>query len=235
MLNQSEVNKVIHDSIQSELQQCMAAKGFEYPVQPYIADNDFLAKRYGVSPEVAEEIGYQSVDLLLANQDAVMVEPLPEAPAFVDALFGQAGASDGGCVQIAQENVYGGTDDAQRFDGESRFIESLVEEAFQRALGSAQFIDLMLRWSSCMDDKGYDFATRVEVLIVNWPEPRPTTNERETAVADTECLEKVGYATTVLAFEQKAQDELVDENRLRIDEFKLAQDELVDRLLKTRP
>lgn len=239
MAAQSDMNRSIQDATQSAIAACMDQQGFVYQPVQYVPDRDFLAKRYGVQPWVADRIGYQSVDALETDDSVVdhepSVPPQDQGVGYELALFGRdesaellpAGSDSdeadqgfyelrGGCVGFARDAVFETADAAVEYLNADSFIQSLIGQAFAEARAAPEVEEARRDWVECMAGKGYTFGSRDDLVSRGWPEPRPTPDEHDTAVADTRCLEEVGYANALLNAEASAQARLVDENEAAI-------------------
>ena len=89
----SAQREVIHAAESALIAECMDTQGFEYLSVPYRADQDFLGKRFGVTPDIADRIGFQSLDALNPAAEPMPAVPDP-GPAYHRALIGEAEAAE---------------------------------------------------------------------------------------------------------------------------------------------
>jgi hypothetical protein len=201
---------------------CMAAKGFVYPVgavvhQPTAPAIEEIDRAIGATnPNDIATHGYV-VDFGVADTG----KPTDDSPAFHAALFGPSDVTDTipitdpdtgvitgsveirqGCVGHADGVVYGDAQAKAQFVGIDLQLQHLAIDAITASLSSKSIVALFGAWSACMKTKGYDYNDPLQPLSVEWPEPRPSQHEVETAIADVDCKASIGL---VIAFRTEVQ------------------------------
>jgi hypothetical protein len=172
LVEASSQRELIHDAEAAEISKCMTAVGFDYVSPEYVPDLDFLGRRYGVAPEVAAQIGFQSIDLLDGVSDATenfaYLQAL-EDPAYQQALIGMETDStrvemadgntltfSGGCAGQARMSVYGSNDLAARFAEMDQVVQRIDLDANAFAMASEETQTALALWARCMHEHGFE-------------------------------------------------------------------------------
>lgn len=127
---------------------------------------------------------------------------------FQTALVGPEGDHGRGCASTTSATVYGP-------DGESGVaigdLSNLDSEVTTLVRASAEYRALEREWVACMAQSGYAFEDRDVFSNVAWKDPRPTAEERQTALADFDCRAAVDWGTRYNAVQHREHDRLADE------------------------
>ena len=236
----SAQREVIHAAESRLIAECMDTQGFEYLSVPYRADQDFLGKRFGVTPDIADRIGFQSLDALNPAAEPMPAVPDP-GPAYHRALIGEAEAAEDvqipgtgisvtlveGCSGQARRTLFGSDEAALDFARLDQRIQRLDLDALSGATASQAVQEALEMWRACMADRGLAFDSRESLLNIDWAIPRPGEEERRAAVADAECLQEAGYAKALSQELRTRQLELIDEAPGLIDEFTEVRDSVL--------
>ncbi|MEV4377330.1 hypothetical protein [Streptosporangium sp. NPDC049644] len=180
-----------------------------------------------LDPEIAAESGYPRLpSAKTAPTDAQSKhEPTPEEKAAfyggtAQTMTGRA-VPAGGCVRQADQSIYGKAGGALPADPRSLAVGSR-----SRALGDSRVRAAITAWRTCMHDAG---MTSYQHPVTSKNDSRwqsrdagtpASAEEKRVAVADANCQSKVNlvgvYKTVRKAYEQQ----LLDDNRAKIDESK---------------
>jgi len=223
---------------------CMRGAGFPvttaglFQVQPgpYTLD-----RRYGTySPDVARTRGYKPED---SDPNDNRQLPVPESPAQRSAfLLALTGTADGlphdfvnlvdpsgvqigqvaaphGCQAEAMTRLYGGLQQLAIYREDDLFIQTVASKAQAMAATDPAVLAVEQAWSDCMHKHGYEYRIPGDPQFADWPEPRPTTSETDTAVADMTCRQQVEYLRVLAAAEGRAQLELINADGATLNEI----------------
>ena len=137
---------------------------------------------------------------------------------------------DQGCRGHAQAEVFGGVDSYLNYQQTQVWLQVAVLNIRQAAENVEPARDAGQLWLDCMSragfppnhpfwpsevafvaEEGSDFLGAIPAIGANWPvlpEPRPSPEEIEMAVADVTCKEESGWTMLVFTEEYRRQDEL---------------------------
>jgi xanthine dehydrogenase iron-sulfur cluster and FAD-binding subunit A len=73
---------------------------------------------------------------------------------------------------------------------------------------------------------GYTFANPTEAIAAQWPDPRPTQDEIETAVQDAECKVDTGYRDAIVLAESRSQTEATSEYGPQLGEVRARREQI---------
>lgn len=172
---------------------CMESEGFEYRALPVYTETEidkrsFFEANFGVGDrEHAQTSGYEYSD---SGNDEFYETP-PSSSAEIAALEGTSDSP--GCVETAAIALYGSLDLASDYDTTRYTIENLMVDIRSEYQSSEAYRILNGEWSECMAEEGYEYGSPAEPIVRDWPEPRPTEEERATAIADVGCQELTSY------------------------------------------
>ena len=237
---------------------CLQSRGFDVSMDglfqvtpgPYTLD-----RRYSTyTPATARTRGYQPE---VNNPSDLRQLPLPEDPAqraafllaltgsedglprdfvsMVDPTTGEAigsVATPGGCQKGAVEQIYGSVEQFAAFRQDDYFIQTLTSQAQAMAATDPELDKQQRDWAACMAAVGYQYHSPSEPQFAEWPEPRPTADEIDTAVADMTCREQTNYLAAVAFAERSAQSTLIDSHSALLEEILLRRDAV---LAKAKP
>jgi len=234
---------------------CLQSRGFDVSMNglfqvlpgPYTLDRRYstytaeTARTRGYQPEVNDprdlrqlpvpEDTAQRAAFLLALTGAE--DGLPrDVVSMVDPVTGAATGSvviPGGCQKGAVEQIYGSLEQFAAFRQDDYFIQTLTSEAQATAAADPELEKQRQDWASCMSAVGYQYDSPSEPQFAEWPEPRPTTDEIDTAVADMTCRESTKYLTIVAAAERRSQTKLIDSHTELLAEILLTRDAVLAR------
>jgi hypothetical protein len=108
---------------------------------------------------------------------------------------------EGGCIAEADEAL-GGSEPPAPVD---------VVDVFKSAEGDSRIQAAWKRWSACMKDAGYDYASPWEPNNAKWP-AEVTPKEIQTAVDDVECRSSTNLVGTWMAVEAAYQREAIEKD-----------------------
>lgn len=138
-------------------------------------------------------------------------------------------ATPGGCQKGAVEHIYGSLEQFAAFRQDDYFIQTVTSEAQATAATDPELDKQRRDWASCMSAVGYQYDSPSEPQFAEWPEPRPTTAEIDTAVADMTCREKTKYLAVIGAAERRAQSKLIDSHSALLAEILSRRDAVLAR------
>jgi hypothetical protein len=197
-----------------EIRKCMQALGFTYP-KPIMPSKKARPVSFddviGVTSfDRASEYGY-GLPPESDDDDAVeQITPEQQTDAFVRALQGNEAPKKrdtknpetgvkmgeaihyGGCIGKAIDIVYGGIDRQDEYMAIDIMLQREGNETLTLAKQSQKFLETVKTWSSCMATAGYSFSSPDDLSEKQWPEPRPSQVELETAKTDVRCKESTG-------------------------------------------
>jgi hypothetical protein len=234
-------------AIERRIAECMNADGFAYdqppPTQVSNGRRPFWEANFGLfDNKTAQEHGYSVAPL----DDPGFEQPSTE-PAYISALFGDdsgqsivfedpfGGATTGslsvpnGCVGKATLAVYGDSDTWQRFQALDLGLQGQMYEILTEVRASQSLIDLNNDWADCMSVIGWTYATPIDPFSRQFPEPRPTAEELDIAIADVRCKEELDYQEAVITLVREREDDVGDSVATGLAEFTNLYDSIVRR------
>jgi len=225
---------------------CMTKQGFDYtstnatqvpPKRIGVADD-----AYGISEFVdAAKVGYRGSDW---NQRIAQLRQGRQAranvtPAYLAALTGStdpaaAGGQPKGCMGDAAAAIDKGT---KVSDATIAVVGEIGVDAAARTRSDPGVLDAFERWSSCMAESGFHFATpsepaksipQVRIDINNLQTlPDPDPSEVAMGEADQNCKRKVGLFRIWVEAESRYQREGIKKNEAAVAELRTAIDSRV--------
>ena len=133
-------------------------------------------------------------------------------------------ATPGGCQKGAVEQIYGSVEQFAAFRQDDYFIQTLTSEAQAMAATDPELDKQRRDWVACMSAVGYQYDAPSERQFAEWPEPRPTADEIDTAVADMTCREQTNFLAVIASAERSAQSKLIDSHSALLEEILLRRD-----------
>ena len=124
-----------------------------------------------------------------------------------------------GCQAEAMTQLYGGLQQLAVYRQDDLFIQAVASEAQAMAAADQSVRQVQKAWSDCMGRIGFKYRMPNDPQYAEWPEPRPTKVEVETAVADMTCRQPVEYLRVVPSAERRAQLQLLDIDRTSLKEI----------------
>jgi hypothetical protein len=234
-------------AVDRRVQACMASFGYEYLAEPPatgVGQANLPARIWDLpQPELAPTNGY----LVPGVDDAPELPPEPETSAEYDsALWGKivgqwedsdppeyAGAPVGGdiydgCLPTARTAIVGDGQPEQLYlDHDLAYrLNSLVSEASDRLFADPTWLELEAEWVSCMRTSGYVYDSLFGPASADWGRDRPSTVERETAIADAACKKRLDLAARADALYEETLRALMDEREGELIEIAAAIDGL---------
>ncbi|MGW3116815.1 hypothetical protein ACWDBW_06625 [Streptomyces sp. NPDC001107] len=195
------------------------------------ADDDF---RYGIQdPRQAARYGYQAARAEYERRYPAKKWSLSQYLALTGEFFGDDPKSvhghripRRGCLGEADRAIYGGNPQDRRdpvLELESRSLQQGMKDPVWKQADKA--------WAACMRKAGYHYATprdaeigedrqraELEARISVRPQPgAPSALEKQTATADARCKQRTGYVHAVHAVDVRIQDQLIAENRPKLE------------------
>jgi hypothetical protein len=241
---------VMESIVSPVVQECMAAKGFDYNVIPYRVNGGaaFFERRYGEAIEFDDEsIGWASD--AVAEQEAIP-EPIGptgvpgfDSPEYQLALNGaqvesfevegsvvQTLSLGDGCYGDAVRAVYASSESYFEFWAQIGQAESLAIESYTLLRSSPEFLTANEQWRTCMDEQGFDFDLIFDPIDFDWGSPRPSEAEQRAAKADRGCRASSRLDSgSLAAIEADIQADLLEENSFDLVEFDARLKESIDR------
>lgn len=191
---------------------CMSKAGFDgwkpAPDLPNIDGASFTDGRYGISDaEQAAKYGYhRDPELMKAYNDAM-----------TEGAVDESGADEGQVRQCAQEadtNVTAAQTDP--------LVGQIDIEGYKASLTDPAVVDVFAKWSACMKDKGYTYATPPDVQEdPQFTDPENITPEEiATAKADISCRDQYPVAQVWFGAEVKIQQAAIAKNQDALDRIR---------------
>jgi hypothetical protein len=218
-------------------QECMGGFGLSYDPPPAAPVSASADRRYGLSsaqeasahgygpppqphPDTGPGAAGEALRVLYGERDAPPASRRPE--------FAGKAIPEGGCYGSSVRKL------ADRHDRPeaARTATRISVESHGAALEEPEVRASVRKWSSCMKEKGYSYATPMEP-----PEDRrfgreagtePSATERRTAVADVRCKEKTGLLTVWFTAESRIQLRAVERNAGLLQELRTAHRDKVE-------
>jgi hypothetical protein len=200
------------------VEECMAAKGFDWPARPPELGNVFArnvrgSRRYAYvdDRDVAAEWGYHVVETR-------EIDDLHEKPSeeLLSALDGDYEWPDppGGCMGEAHERLAGDMELIE--DGGINLpyaVSDLNFEAYRISQEDPRVVNALDEWSACMADGGYDIEDPIEYLPaeIDVDSPEPSEFEIEMALWDVECQERTDLINIWFDAETEIQEGMLAE------------------------
>lgn len=222
----------VQRAIRTAIKPCMNTAGFDYEVglEQDAAPYDIDARYRIRTVEEATQLGYTlpGARSPTGGTEAEFPSDPSERALYLEALEGAEGDRQtrdvidpdggviatqvltGGCAEQAIIAVFGSDDAYLSYLGEDYWIQRISIEFAQRTDGDPLVADATIRWSECMVERGYTFANPTEAIAAEWPEPRPTPAEIDTAVADANCKIDTGYREALVQAESRSQTAAVE-------------------------
>ncbi|MGH3302879.1 MAG: hypothetical protein ACRDOK_14575 [Streptosporangiaceae bacterium] len=223
--------------------QCMRAKGFTMP-PPTAEQQDLQAlaaksaqsgadQPYGItSAAYAAQYGYglafapgsaPSHVTTVAPGTTISFGP-KESAAFNIALVGYASGlpppgqnTFKGCQGQTLQRLQAGLDTPDP----KGLVGQLMAESDQQAQSAPQVIQVLTRWSSCMAADGYQLATPMQAMHLQWPVVASPT-EIAVAKADVACKNRTKLVSVWLTAEAAVQRALIQSNAVALDQIRQA-------------
>jgi hypothetical protein len=122
--------------------------------------------------------------------------------------------SDDGCLGEAERTLAGGNRAVN-----VSLADLYASEAHRRAQNDSRLTAAMTAWSTCMRERGYDYASSWGPNDREWPRP-PGAEEIATAGADVQCKRQTNLAGTWLALETAYQHREIDRHAQELAELR---------------
>lgn len=245
LVTASEQRNALSDARNRILETCMEAKGFAWRAVPYAPDPDFLSRRYGLldldwarshghrpsdyqdpPPPMEEENipsdpAEQQAYLLALNGNASEAETIPLENPVDGSEFGTQTLT-GGCTGEANEQIFGSMGGFVEYTADDLSVQLLAQEALSRALADQAVLEAEADWSTCMQDRGYEFGAVSDIYAYMESQglgASDSVSDEETAlaVADVECRIKTKYAERAAEAEVRTQRELLEATQLDVE------------------
>jgi hypothetical protein len=247
-----EQTKTLDDAYAGLVSDCMKRFGFDYtPPQDQQTQRSADAPttridgRFGTqSAEDAEKWGYHPAGGISEEDSGPwggkgqkMTAAMQTAERGSDdpkEKFGRGGqvvngetVPDHGCVGEARKKLTGSVDGAL---ADAKLATDLKFDTLTKAQQDARTRAVFAKWSTCMKDKGFDYA---DPLAANGDEewaktPQPTRHEIQVATADQECRAKHNVVGVWFAVDYAYQERAVEQNAEALADVKKD----IDRMLK---
>lgn len=223
-------------------QQCMQAQGFDFDLINRVAsDVTRHNRRYGlIDGEHARTYGYQPAPQDADAERARMALELSIDEVEARALTGVEGGngSDGGCLGEALRAL-----GAAEIQADISFVDGLGVESWERSKADGRVGQAFDAWSACMASRGFDYRDPIDANNDSeWalPDGQQATAllagdpQVRAASADVECNRQANVAGVWLAVETAYQEELIDENRERLEGVRSRKEGILRRVGETR-
>lgn len=192
-----ELDALRYNEYQRRVASCMDQRGFEYlPVSFREASVKFNRLINPLNAEVAAQFGYHRPDVATAE-----VSQQDSTPAFDLALNGTEDDDTQGCAapafRLVQSKVSGAFAAAQAmFDS--------MDEATDGYFESADGMERLKQWSTCMNDRGFDFRTQHDGIDRYADTPAISDDELRARSADLDCDRQTELTASRSRWEQAA-------------------------------
>lgn len=191
----------------------------------------YNSRRYGISDKAAaQKFGYHLPPVagsddpeepLSKDQRIVMLGLQPDGrppansgagaePTASPGDFNGKPIPPGGCLRQAEQTL--GMERKPELATAKQLASSLSEQDYQRTLSDPKVLAVNEQWSACMAKKGYTFKDPIAAAAqpdLNSPVQQA---EIQTAVADIDCKEAVGYIKTLVGVETGYQQKSIEQN-----------------------
>lgn len=210
------------------VQRCMQRYGLTWP--RYIPAADAARpehlRRWGIAdPDEAARFGYLPAELI-ASRGQRPPTPPPISPDAESVALGRVGefrgvvVPEGGCFGAANRHL-NGTSEGQTME-DVGLGRRLANESYEYTLEDSQVKDLFKRWSTCMRKAGYHYdkpfdASGDKAWTRTDQELRPTSRERETAMADVACRLEINLVGNWYAIEVAYQSRALEAHRAALE------------------
>ena len=205
------------------IRDCMATRGFDYPVVVrQVNGQGDHQRRYGITNlSRALSSGYRP-----PPGDLVDAETLAKVGQFYEQLSEEGGLalmgpetaehpySPDSCFGQAQEALQ-----LHNYDAGQARIDELMASAHARFEGDSRVADVNAAWSECMEEHGFRYSDPLSV----GDDPRwsgvVTELEIQVATRDIECKESTDYLSIVVAVESAYQNSIIEDESSRLSQF----------------
>lgn len=182
---------------QNAISACMTEQGFDrppFPVPDYQASNPYYltysldwVSEHGFVPPINPKFE-------VSDAERQVIQAAKDDPAFEEALSGGDTPLDG-CNARANIEIFGRPDIFE----ELYELDNRDAEIQTRTLSHPDVIRAQNGWAVCMSTHGFPFGTLDELYSTMWADPRPSPEERVTAIANWNCLTESKYRETLSA------------------------------------
>jgi hypothetical protein len=184
----------IYTASQKSISSCMAKHGFDRPSFPP-PDYSIVVPYYlSYSLEWVSDNGFlppPSPNRVPSAEEQQVVKEAASNPQYELALSG-GDHPEKGCNSTANVAVFGISDifeTLSELDNQDASIQVATDT-------HADVLAVQAAWTECMTSQGFKYQTLADVYDVQWPSPRPSTQEIAAAVANWNCLFRVHYRET---------------------------------------
>ena len=135
-----------------------------------------------------------------------------------------------GCRDQGNVHVFGSVDAYLQFTADDVWLQTLATQAVDEVRSAPATEQATARWRVCMSAVGYDYASPLTMLAVDWGPRRPTAHEIEVANADVHCHTSSGYAAAVIAEDATAQQRVLEQYGAVLADVLARRTSTIDRL-----
>lgn len=210
-----DTNAGLYNAWQTRIAMCMQAAGFsDYQAVEYPPNGSFEDLVNPLDRRYATVMGYHA---------------LPAEPNDPNPRDDATAVASGNCANTAMAEVWGPISEYTDLNDRLR---SEIANAIDAFTESDVGIAATTQWAACMADVGYQFPSRLDVVLDYVDRPTISTEEITTRRDDLDCDLAVGYTQRQHDWEQAQIDIWQDDNREAIQQA-IEQKQLVDQHLAT--
>ncbi|MFJ6566894.1 hypothetical protein ACIQNU_05705 [Streptomyces sp. NPDC091292] len=214
------------------IEECMEKRGHEWEILRYPTHVDEMKnrRRYGVIEiQVAREFGYHANSAILSGETDVPRQR-DERDKRLDADGIQAAYNEkSGCGYKAND-VLVPAEAGVDHDLFNRLSSSLLTKAKK----DTKVVQVTRNWAKCMRERGYAYKTPDEAIgDPRWwkrKSDKPTSDEREVAVADVQCKSQVSLVDTLFTTESGIQAQAIKQHHAYFSKLSAAQTKYLARI-----
>ncbi len=217
-----EEDMVLQQGVDTLATDCMARYGFQYkPAPARTPSGQSRSRLYGVTEErEARSYGYRNPEQSRPKNSGKQASAPDENAVLLGEVKTYAGKEvpAGGCAAEASKKILSGPN---KIDSK-RLADDLIISSSAKAVEDSRVRSVFTKWSACMKEKGYSYATPVAVLEDGAIFESPTAGSREInmAVADVQCKKKHNVVGVWSSVEMAYQNVAIEQNAEELSEIK---------------
>lgn len=203
----------LHRALDLLVAGCMRRAGLEPPpdrpkAPPASPRNQ---RRYGVtSEEAAGTLGYHPPDVPSAPAPHLTADQTTALSGTGTGRPGPGGSPPQGCTVAAARQITG----TNSYPMDPELVRQLNYDSYERTLTEPPVRRAMQQWSNCMKGRDHRYATPLEPTFTD---PRPTAEEKRTALADVACKRQTDLINIWSTTETAVQKDLIAKRRSALD------------------
>ncbi|MGA5197760.1 hypothetical protein [Streptomyces exfoliatus] len=217
-----EEDMVLEQAIDALTATCMTRFGIQYKTAPPQSPTGQSRSRlYGVTEErEASVYGYRNPERRASGTSKKPTRTPVENAVLLGEVATHAGKNvpEGGCAAEASKVILSGPNKVKNI----RLADNLIFASSAKTEEDSRVQGVFKKWSACMKESGYSYASPVAVLEDGKIFASPTPDSRETnmAVADVRCKKKYNVVGVWSSVEMAYQSAAIEQNAEDLKDIK---------------